>query len=497
MNTDRQYADFAIGDTFVQQRTFSEQDFRLFKKLSGDENPLHDNSEYAKESSFGQKIVPMHLVTAPLSAVAGMVFPGHRSLYLSHDVKSHNAVPFDLELHYSSKVVDTNDAEKILGLRTIVFSGCTVFVSAYQRIKVRDEVFTPALLAQVPPAPELISARERSILVTGAAGEIGRCIAHRLARKGNNLLLVFRKMDRRSRELISLAESFGVRVDALEMDLSEQEKQPLDDFLMDYNGSVEAVVHAACPPISAGLDDLMEVNFSALKRITESLLPFWLARQDGKIIYLSSSAVHYHPLEMEDYVAAKVATSNYVDGVGRRFSGWGITTHSMAVGKVDTAFSGGLEVSRAGQLLPEQVAEEITNVFIDSSPICPYSWLENSGLRQGSYDFIEAKGASERTLNETLRASNPSDAMESSSTAVNEGSLEKDLKSLLADFFSMSLNSDWENAGIDLTSGWDSLRHIELLMTLEKRFGVTFTSIEMAKTSTFLSLLTLLQKKTG
>lgn len=53
----------------------------------------------------------------------------------------------------------------------------------------------------------------------------------------------------------------------------------------------------------------------------------------------------------------------------------------------------------------------------------------------------------------------------------------------------------------DLTAkdvdGWDSLAHVRLLLTIERKFGVKIMAGEAAKLNTVGDLIDLLQKKTG
>ena len=54
--------DINIGDTVSFIRVFTEKDVKDFTKLSGDENPLHTDENYASKTKFGQKLVHGMLV---------------------------------------------------------------------------------------------------------------------------------------------------------------------------------------------------------------------------------------------------------------------------------------------------------------------------------------------------------------------------------------------------------------------------------------------------
>jgi acyl carrier protein len=50
-----------------------------------------------------------------------------------------------------------------------------------------------------------------------------------------------------------------------------------------------------------------------------------------------------------------------------------------------------------------------------------------------------------------------------------------DLKQVLADTFNIDASVVDENTSVDTVAEWDSLKHLNLVLALEDRFGVTFT----------------------
>lgn len=55
---------------------------------------------------------------------------------------------------------------------------------------------------------------------------------------------------------------------------------------------------------------------------------------------------------------------------------------------------------------------------------------------------------------------------------------EADLRALMADVFGVSVGDIDEGASIDTVDAWDSLKHLNLVLALEERFGVTLTEQE-------------------
>jgi len=62
-------------------------------------------------------------------------------------------------------------------------------------------------------------------------------------------------------------------------------------------------------------------------------------------------------------------------------------------------------------------------------------------------------------------------------------------------FFNLGANTNWDNVGLGLTAGWDSLRHIEFILLVEENYSIKFSSEEIDLTTTFYDLNNLLNKK--
>jgi acyl carrier protein len=52
---------------------------------------------------------------------------------------------------------------------------------------------------------------------------------------------------------------------------------------------------------------------------------------------------------------------------------------------------------------------------------------------------------------------------------------EEELRQVLADVLDLDSSAIIETASIDTIKQWDSLKHLNLVLALEERFGVTFT----------------------
>ena len=79
--------DLEIGMSRKLQRKITQNDILLFSKISGDENPVHLDEEYAQQTMFGGRIAHGMLTASLISAVIAEQLPGHGTVYLSQTLK--------------------------------------------------------------------------------------------------------------------------------------------------------------------------------------------------------------------------------------------------------------------------------------------------------------------------------------------------------------------------------------------------------------------------
>lgn len=78
---------YQIGQSASFEKCITDEEVRKFADISGDDNPVHLNEEYAKDSIFGQRIVHGILVSGLISKVIGTQLPGNGTIYLSQNLK--------------------------------------------------------------------------------------------------------------------------------------------------------------------------------------------------------------------------------------------------------------------------------------------------------------------------------------------------------------------------------------------------------------------------
>ena len=80
----------SVGDTADASITVTEETIETYADLSGDDNPIHADDDYASETMFGGRIAHGMLSAGPVSAALADL-PGD-IVYLSQDLQFENPV---------------------------------------------------------------------------------------------------------------------------------------------------------------------------------------------------------------------------------------------------------------------------------------------------------------------------------------------------------------------------------------------------------------------
>jgi short-subunit dehydrogenase len=133
-------------------------------------------------------------------------------------------------------------------------------------------------------------------LVTGASSGIGAVYAHRLARRGYDLILVARNADRLNALATRLTKETGRTVETIAADLNDKSDLARIETVLKTDASITLLVNNAgvggtAPLLQADADKMqamIDLNVSALTRLTYAVVPAFVARGGGSIINIAS-----------------------------------------------------------------------------------------------------------------------------------------------------------------------------------------------------------------
>ncbi|PQV43558.1 SDR family oxidoreductase [Paraburkholderia sp. BL21I4N1] len=183
-------------------------------------------------------------------------------------------------------------------------------------------------------------------LVTGASSGIGAVYADRLARRGYDLILVARDVARLNGLAERLKQATGRNVETIGADLTvKADTRRIEDRLrVDQNITMlvnNAGVGATASLIDSDVDALeqmIELNVTALTRLTAAAVPGFVARGKGILINVSSVVALSPEMLNGTYSGTKAYVLNLTQSLQHEVGDKGVQLQAVLPGATSTAF---------------------------------------------------------------------------------------------------------------------------------------------------------------
>jgi short-subunit dehydrogenase len=183
-------------------------------------------------------------------------------------------------------------------------------------------------------------------LITGASTGIGSVYAHRLAQRGYDLILVARDQQRLTNLANEITAKTGRKADTLPADLTVKVDLKRVEERLRSDSSLTALVNNAgfggvAKLIDSNVDDMdnmIQLNVTALTRLTSAALPGFIARAKGLIINISSVVALNPELLNGVYSGTKAFVLNLTQSLHNEVKDKGIQVQAVLPGATSTEF---------------------------------------------------------------------------------------------------------------------------------------------------------------
>ncbi len=199
-------------------------------------------------------------------------------------------------------------------------------------------------------------------VVTGTSVGLGREIARVLAGEGVQTVVVARRGKLLETLQDEIARAGGPRPLALPLDLYNADAAvKIRDAALSAYGRVDILVNNAggSRPIpwdspDAAWGESFSVNFTAVRRLTQALLPGMIERRWGRVVCVTGSA---EPSGVNAAVAAKAGVHAWAKGLSREMGKHGITINCLSPGRIHSE-----QIDQRLHPTPESQAEFARNI---------------------------------------------------------------------------------------------------------------------------------------
>jgi short-subunit dehydrogenase len=236
-------------------------------------------------------------------------------------------------------------------------------------------------------------------LITGASAGIGYELAQIFAKNGYDLILTARSEQKLEEIARQLQEQFNIKVYAMPVDLSDS-RAP-EHLFRQVQG---AGLHVQVLVNNAGfggrkefaradwntLEQMIQVNITALTHLTRLFLPAMIAKESGKILNIASTAAFFSGPLMAVYYATKAYVLSFSEAIANELKGTGVRVTCFCPGATRTGFQQragmtGTRLFRMTAMNAPAVAQAAYNAMAKGKTLAIPGWLNRLTVLFGRF----------------------------------------------------------------------------------------------------------------
>jgi 3-oxoacyl-[acyl-carrier protein] reductase len=338
----RLFEDIAVGETSELSRIVLQSDVDRFVGLTGDDDPLHVDAEFASRTSFKEPVVHGMLAGSLVSTLIGTQLPGPGALWVRQEFRFLGPVRVGDNLTITAVVVAKHQREQTIDLDIVAnVTGRGAVLRGKGTVMVLNLENQDNSTNAIKPA--------RRALITGATGAIGSAIARSLSADGFHVVVHSNRNLKNAMVLQEELSKDGKICDVFQCDLLNTENvKKFSQDLVGRFGIIDTLVLNASTAIddtdllntqSARIDESIAMNLISSLSLIQDFMPGMKKQGWGRIVGVSSDIVHVQPTKgWFSYTVGKTALESLVRQAAIEFGPFGVTSNLVAPGMTDTNF---------------------------------------------------------------------------------------------------------------------------------------------------------------
>lgn len=329
-----------VGDKAELTHTITQSDINKFVELTGDDNKLHIDREYASKTTFKKPVVHGMLGASFISTIIGTKLPGDGSLWFSQNLEFLLPVRLGDKITVKAKVVKKIEKMQIIELITDIYN--------QDKQKVTTGTAQVKIIEQEQLAPEKNKARaiKRVALIIGGTGGIGKATCLQLAKDGFDIAVHYHKNKELAEKIKDQITSLGKKAIIVNADITnfDQVQEMVTKIVRKLN-TITVVANCATTKIPnikfdymewENIQDHFDINIKGSFIIQKCVVPVMENNKYGKIINITTQAIEKPNPEWLHYITAKSALHGFTKAMAVELAPRGIRVNLVSPGMTDT-----------------------------------------------------------------------------------------------------------------------------------------------------------------
>jgi len=333
------YSKISVGDSASITHTITNNDIEKFVELSGDDNRLHVDEEFANRTSFKKPVAHGMIGASFISTIIGTKIPGDGALWYAQNLEFLLPIRIGDKLKIIATVLKKIDRQNSIELQTDIYN--------QHKQKVTSGVAKVKIIEDEIASNDQEVTDEKTILIIGSTGGIGTQTARTLASEGYNLILHYHsnkaQANKLKKELEALTDKriIVVKADILkDSDVNDMVSE-LSRYFKKISGFVNAsTLHFGNIKLEnmewSDISSQIDINIRSNLNIVKNITPLMQENKYGKIVFMTTQYTEQMPAELIHYIAAKSALNGFAKALAVELAPKGVRVNLVSAGMTNT-----------------------------------------------------------------------------------------------------------------------------------------------------------------
>lgn len=339
------YNEIQVGMVRKLTHKLTSKDIDRFVDLTGDDNRMHTDLDYASKTSYKEPVAHGMLSASFISTIIGTKLPGDGALWFSQSLEFLLPVRIGDLLTVSAKVLKKDDKSKVIELQTDVLNQHKqLVIKGFAKVKVvEQELELESKLKQ-----QLLE--NKVALVIGGSGGIGYASCTALAKDGFDIAIHYMTNETTARKAWDDVKKVGRNAYIFKSDITDKTSvEEMVEDVINRMGTITVMVNCTSSRIPAiKLPNLewrdFEVHLNnqikGTLNLVQAVRPEMEKNGYGKIICINSQALDVPTSDWLPYITSKGALMGFCRALAFDLAPKGIRVNSVSPGMTETDLIG-------------------------------------------------------------------------------------------------------------------------------------------------------------
>ena len=328
-----------VGDKEELFHVITQNDIEKFIDLSGDNNKIHSDKDFASNTSFKKPVAHGMIGVSFISTIIGMKLPGDGALWYSQNIDFVSPVRVGDRLKILAQVIKKIDRDKTLVISTNIYN-------QHKQIVTKGTAKVKLVEQLKPTEKKEHIIKNKTALVIGATGGIGEATCIQLAKDGFDIVIHYHSNEKLAGkikdEILKLGKKAiivqaNIKIVTDVSDMFEYIDNRMDSITALVNCSITRFYNYKYEDLDYDLiEDQLNINLNGVFNLLKYVIPIMKKNNYGKIVNLTTIYTQQPVSELTHYIVAKSALEGLNKSLAIEFASKGIRLNLVSPGMTNT-----------------------------------------------------------------------------------------------------------------------------------------------------------------